>query len=169
LPGEAVDLRPASAGGVAEQDMGHRPDHGGHPSPEGEDSVAQPEHAGQAGQHYPSAGGAAAHDQGPAATPQQQRLDLVQAGRADPAPKGELRRGLGPQPTLAGRPPGGRRTTHVNPRPVARRGSGQEATAAQAVNLQPDQLLGPLLRGIGDDPPPLAVAAGGERLSGSRE
>jgi hypothetical protein len=75
---------------------------------------------------------------------------------------------VGLQPTLAGRPPGGRRGIHVNPRPVARRGSGQEATVAQAVDLQPDQLLGPLLHGVGDDPPPLAVAAGGERLSGSR-
>jgi hypothetical protein len=76
---------------------------------------------------------------------------------------------VGPQPTLAGRPPGGRRGTHVNLRPVARRWGGQEATVEQAVDLQPDQLLGPLLHGIGDDPPPLAVAAGGERLSGSRE
>jgi hypothetical protein len=73
---------------------------------------------------------------------------------------------VGPQPTLAARWP---------PRdpcqPAASRTSRewQEATVAQAVDLQPDQLLGPLLHGIGDDPPPLAVAAGGERLSGSRE
>jgi hypothetical protein len=76
--------------------MGHRPDHGGHPGPEGEDSMAQPEHAGQAGQHDPSAGGGAADHQGPAATPQQQRLNLVQAGPTDPAPEGELSR-RGPQ------------------------------------------------------------------------
>src|SRR5512132_2567307 len=69
--GELVDMAPAGTGGIAEQDMGGRPDGRGRAGPEGEDPVAQPQHAGQAGEHDPGAGGAAADDQGPAAAPQQ--------------------------------------------------------------------------------------------------
>ena len=88
--GELVDVVQAGAGDTAEQDMGNGQDDGGRPRPEGEGPVAQAEHAGQAGEDDPNTGGAAADGQGPAAAPQEQALDPVQAGRADPRPRPEL-------------------------------------------------------------------------------
>ena len=84
-------MAPAGAGDVAEQHVGHRPGGRGRPGPEGEGPVAQAEHAGQAGEHDPGPGGGPADEQGPAAAPQQDGLDPVQPGRADPAaePGGE--------------------------------------------------------------------------------
>ena len=82
--GELVDVAPAGAGHIAEQDMGNGPDDGGRPCPEGEGPIAKAEHAGQAWEDDPNTGGAAADGQGLAAAPQEQALDPVQAGQADP-------------------------------------------------------------------------------------
>jgi hypothetical protein len=82
---EQLDVAPAGPGGVPGQDVGRRPQRRRHPGPDGEDPVAQAEHAGQPGQHHPGPGGAAGDRKGPAAAPQQQRLDPVQPGRPDPA------------------------------------------------------------------------------------
>src|SRR5215218_11441920 len=84
---ELVDMAPAGTSGIAEQDMGDRPEGGGRPGPGREGPVAQPQHAGQAGQHHPGPSGATADDQGPAAAPQQQALHRVEAGRPDPPPQ----------------------------------------------------------------------------------
>jgi hypothetical protein len=100
-----VDVAPAGAGGVAGQDVDHGPGGGGHSGPEGEGPVAQPERAGQAGEHDPGPGGAAAHQQGPAATAPQQRPGPLQPCRPDPAaePGGEQTRPPAPADPEAGR------------------------------------------------------------------